>query len=225
MENMIITIDGPAGSGKSSTARLLAERLGFTYLDTGAMYRCVALAAIDAGVDLGDKLKVGEIAESIKIDFINENNNNIVMLNNEDVSDQIREPRIDSASSLVSSYRIVREKMVDLQRKFGARDNIIAEGRDMGTVVFPDAGLKIFLVADLETRARRRCLQLKNAGIETTLDEQASSMSSRDMFDSKREFSPLEKAQDAIEIDTSNMSLNEQTQRIYDIALQRLNTK
>ncbi len=222
-KNIIVTIDGPAGSGKSSTAKLLASRFGFVYLDTGAMYRSVALTALDAGADLKNEEAVERIAGSVEINFVNDHGENRVFLNGEDVSLRIREPRIDSASSLVSSYKAVREKMVDFQRKFGAKGDIIAEGRDMGTVVFPDADLKIFLVADLETRARRRCLQLKNAGIEASLDEQTSSLSSRDMFDSSREMSPLKKADDAVEIDTSNISLNEQVQKIYEIAIRRLN--
>ncbi|UCC80723.1 MAG: (d)CMP kinase [Candidatus Zixiibacteriota bacterium] len=222
-KGFIITIDGPAGSGKSSTARLLASKLDFLYLDTGAMYRCVALAALDAGVDLKNENAVGGVAGSVNIDFLHADDENKVLLDGEDVSSRIREPRVDSASSLVSSYRIVREKMVDLQRKFGAKGDIIAEGRDMGTVVFPDADLKIFLVADLETRARRRCLQLNDAGIESSIEEQTASLSSRDMFDSNRKFSPLEKAPDAVEIDTSNISLNEQVQKIYDVVVRRLN--
>ncbi|UCE67967.1 MAG: (d)CMP kinase [Candidatus Zixiibacteriota bacterium] len=222
-KNIIITIDGPAGSGKSSTAKLLASMLGFVYLDTGAMYRSVALAALDAGVDLKNEKAVEQIAGSVEIDFINDHGENRVFLNGQDVALRIREPKIDSASSLVSSYKVVREKMVDFQREFGTKGNIVAEGRDMGTVVFPDADLKIFLVADLQTRARRRCLQLKNAGIETSLDEQTSSLSSRDLFDSNRELSPLKKADDAIEINTSNISLNEQVQKIYNIVFRRLN--
>ncbi len=224
-KGLIIAIDGPAGSGKSSTARLLASKLNFLYLDTGAMYRCVALAALDAGIDLKNEDAVGRLAGSVNIDFIHGDDEDKVLLNGEDVSLRIREPRIDSASSLVSSYRVVREKMVDHQRKLGARGDIIAEGRDMGTVVFPEADLKIFLVADLETRARRRCLQLSNAGIESSIEEQTSSLSSRDMFDSNRKFSPLEKAPDAVEIDTSNISLNEQVQKIYDVVIRRLNLK
>jgi cytidylate kinase len=219
----IITIDGPAGSGKSSTARRLAALLGFVYLDTGAMYRSVAVAALDSGIDLKDEKAVGRMAGSIDINFVPDNGDIKVILNDEDVSLRIREPVIDSASSLVSSYKIVREKMVELQRKFGLKGNIIAEGRDMGTIVFPEADLKIFLVADLRTRAARRCLQLKNAGIETSLDEQSSSLSSRDMFDSSRALSPLKKADDAIEIDTSNMSLNAQVEKIYDLVRGRLN--
>jgi len=222
-KNIIITIDGPAGSGKSSTAKLLASRLGFVYLDTGAMYRSVALAALDAGIDLKDEKAVEQIAGSIEIDFVNDRGENRIYLDGKDVSLRIREPRIDSASSLVSSYKAVREKMVDFQKRFGAKGNIIAEGRDMGTVVFPDADLKIFLVADLKTRAERRCLQLKNVGIETSLDEQTSSLSSRDMFDSNRELSPLKKADDAVEIDTSDMSLNGQVEKIYEIIERRLN--
>ena len=221
----VIAIDGPAGSGKSSTARLVALRLGFVYLDTGAMYRCVALAAIDAGVDLKDEKALGEIAGSMEIDFIHTGTGDKVLLNGEDVSLRIREPKIDSASSLVSSYGRVREIMVGLQRKFGARSNIVAEGRDMGTVVFPQADLKIFLVANLDTRAARRSLQLKNAGIETSIDEQISSLSSRDKFDSSRNHSPLAKADDAIEIDTTVISLDEQVEKILEIACRKLKLK
>lgn len=221
-ENFVIAIDGPAGAGKSSTAIQLARRLGFVYLDTGAMYRCVALAALDGGIDLKDEKKVGQIAASIDIDFKNEGDHTAVRLDGVDVSSRIREPRIDSASSLVSSYKQVRSEMVVLQKKFGARGNIVAEGRDMGTVVFPDADLKIFLVADLKTRAERRCLQLKNSGIDASVEEQLDSLSSRDMFDSNRAYSPLKKAHDAIEIDTSRMSLNEQVEAIHELARRRL---
>jgi len=222
-KNYIIAIDGPSGSGKSSTARQLASLLDFIYLDTGAMYRSVALAALDEGIDLKDEEAVGRIAGSLEINFVPDKDGDRVLLNGQDVSLRIREPRIDSGSSLVSSYKMVREKMVELQKKFGLKGNIIAEGRDMGTVVFPGADLKIFLVADLETRAARRCLQLKSAGIETSVEEQTASLSSRDMFDSSRELSPLKKADDAVEIDTTNMSLNAQVEKIYELARRRLN--
>ncbi len=221
----IITIDGPAGSGKSSTAKQLAAKLGFVYLDTGAMYRCVALAAIKEGIDLNHEKALDKIAGSVNIKFIQDGDENKVFLNGEDVTGNIREPGIDSASSLVSSYKIVREKMVDLQRKLGADGNVIAEGRDMGTVVFPDADLKIFLVANLKTRAARRCLQLKDSGIKTSIEEQISSISSRDIFDSSREYSPLKKADGAIEIDTSNISLNNQIDKIHELAIKKMNRK
>ncbi len=221
--NFVIVIDGPAGSGKSSTARQLALKLGFIYLDTGAMYRSVALAAIKAGIDLKDEKALGQIAESVDIDLVQDGAEHRVFLDGEDVTAAIRDPKIDSASSLVSTYKIVREKMVDLQRKFSSKGNIVAEGRDMGTVVFPGADLKIFLVANLETRAARRCMQLKDSGIEATIEEQISSMSSRDISDSGRAHSPLMKADDAKEIDTSNMTLSGQIEKIYELALEKLN--
>jgi cytidylate kinase len=224
-KNLVIAIDGPAGAGKSSTARQLARKLGFIYLDTGAIYRCVALAALDLGIDLKDEENVGRIAGIIEIDFVNEGDDTTVLLNGRDVTSRIREPRIDSASSLVSSYKQVRDELVGLQKIFGAKGNVVAEGRDMGTVVFPSADLKIFLVADLRTRAERRCLQLKNAGIDASVEEQLASLSSRDMFDTNRSHAPLKKPDDAIEIDTSNMSLNEQVEKIYDLARQRLDLK
>jgi len=222
----VIAIDGPAGSGKSTTAKLLAARLGFTYLDTGAMYRCVTLAAIETDVDIQDEDAVGKIAESIEIEFVpDEEGGNRVFLDGREVTRDIRTPHIDSHVSLVSSYKFVREKMVALQQKFAERGNVVAEGRDIATVVFPDADIKIFLSADLETRAIRRCRQLENLGIETTFEEQAASLSSRDLFDSGRANSPLRQDPDAVPLDTSGMSINEQVERAYELSCAKLEKK
>ncbi len=218
----VIAIDGPAGSGKSSTAKHLAEKIGFIYMDTGAMYRSVALAAVKKGIDTNDQDAVGKIADLIEIDMIPDDDGYKFLLNKEDVSMAIREPLIDRLSSLVSSYKVVREKMVDLQRRFALKGDVVAEGRDMGTVVFPHADLKIFLVADLETRAIRRCRQMENSGIQISLDEQVASLSSRDLFDSSRTHSPLKKADDAVEIDTTDMSLNGQVEKVFQLALDKL---
>jgi cytidylate kinase len=145
-----------------------------------------------------------------------------VYLDDEDVTLKIREPRVDAGVSLVSSYEMVREKMVELQRQMASQADLVAEGRDMGTVVFPDADLKIFLVADLETRAVRRCRQLNGIGIETSTEEQIASLSSRDLFDSGRDHSPLKKARDAVIVDTTDLSLSGQVEKVYEMACARL---
>jgi cytidylate kinase len=214
----VIAIDGPAGSGKSSTARLLAGKLGFTYLDTGAMYRSVTLAALERGVDLRDKAGVTEIAGEIEIRIVPGAEEDTVFVDGRDVTLKIREPGVDAGVSLVSSYKRVREKMVELQRQIAGQADIVAEGRDMGTVVFPDADLKIFLIANLETRAVRRCRQLNGAGIETTVEQQIASLSSRDLFDSGRDHSPLKMAKDAVVVDTTDLSLSGQVEKVFEMA-------
>ena len=218
----IIAIDGPSGSGKSTTARLLAAKLSYTYLDTGAMYRCVTLAALEDSIDLKDEGKVSEIAESIKLTILPKHDGDRILLDDRDVTIDIRSPKVDANVSLVSSYKKVRERMVAIQREFAQRGNVVAEGRDIGTVVFPDADLKIYLIADLETRAIRRCRQLESYGLQSTIEEQAAALASRDLFDSGRANSPLKKADDAILLDTSGMSINEQVEKSYILALQRL---
>lgn len=221
-KHRVIVIDGPSGSGKSSTARFLAKRLGFTYLDTGAMYRSVTVAAMERGIDLNDEAKVTEIAGKVKIKIVPSEDEDRFFLDGKDATLLIRKPRIDAGVSLVSSYKGVREKMVRLQQKFARAADIVAEGRDMGTVVFPDAELKIFLVADLQIRAIRRCRQLDGVGITTSIEEQTVSLSSRDLFDSGRDHSPLMKADDAIEIDTTDMSLSGQVEKVYELACEKL---
>ena len=221
-KHRVIAIDGPAGSGKSSTARLLARRLGFTYLDTGAMYRSVTQAALERGIDLNDEARVTDIAGRLKIEIVPGENEDRFFLDGKEVTLLIRKPRIDAGVSLVSSYKGVREKMVELQRKFSREADIVAEGRDMGTVVFPDADLKIFLVADLRTRAIRRNRQLSSIDITTSIEEQTASLSSRDLFDSGRDHSPLKKDDDAVEIDTTDISLSGQVEKVYELACRKL---
>jgi CMP/dCMP kinase len=220
----VIAIDGPAGSGKSTTAKLLADRLGFTYLDTGAMYRCVTLAALNRKLDLDNKEKIGLLAGTLDINLVpDKESGNRVFINGEDVTAAIRTPLVDANVSLVSSYKDVREKMVAIQRKFADKGDVVAEGRDIATVVFPDADLKIFLIADLHTRAARRCRQIEGMGLRSTLEEQMASLSSRDKLDSGRAISPLKKDPDAIELDTSGFSIEEQVDRTYRLAVERLN--
>ena len=197
---MVIAIDGPAGAGKSTVARAVAAALGFTYLDSGAMYRCVALAAIRRGADLGDAAALGELARSLRVELDGER----VELDGEDVGAAIREPAVTEAASRVSVHAPVREAMVAEQRRLVAAGRYVAEGRDIGTVVSPEAPLKVFLTASAEERARRRAAQ-------TGEDEAAvlAAQRERDERDETRAHSALRAADDAVEVDTTGMAPDE----------------
>ena len=209
---MIVSIDGPAGSGKSTVARALAERLGFHYLDTGAMYRAVALSAIRAGASFDDHDRLESVASSVQIEFEHEGDSPLptrVLLDGEDVSAAIRTPEIDAAVSLVARIPAVRSAMVAQQRRTASSAGLVAEGRDIGTVVFPDATLKVFLTASEEERGRRRHLELMQRG--EVVQEQAvrEGIADRDQADSNRATSPLKPAEDSILVDTTGLSVEE----------------
>jgi cytidylate kinase len=209
---MVIAIDGPAGAGKSTVARAVAAALGFTYLDSGAMYRCVALAAIRRGADLGDRGALGELARSLRIELDGER----VALGGEDVGAAIREPAIAEAASRVSVHPPVREAMVAEQRRLVAAGRYVAEGRDIGTVVSPDSPLKVFLTASAEERARRRAAQT-GEGEAAVLAAQRE----RDERDETRAHSALRPAEDAVGIDTTGLSLDEVVERVVGLARER----
>jgi len=209
---MVIAIDGPAGAGKSTVARAVAERLGFTYLDSGAMYRCVALAGLEREADFDDLGAMGALARSLTIGFDGER----VELDGGDVSAAIREPRVTEAASRVSVHRPVREAMVAEQRQLIAAGRYVAEGRDIGTVVSPDAPLKVFLTASPEERARRRAAQ--SGEDEATV---LAAQRERDERDETREHSALRAAEDAVEIDTTGLSLDEVVDRVVALARER----
>ena len=209
---MIIAIDGPAGSGKSTIAKLIAENLGLVYLDTGAMYRLVTLKALNEGI-LGDFEKIKKMLNNLNID-IKENG---FYLDNVDVSDEIRKPIVSENVSDIAAIREVREKMVDLQRKFSESKNVILDGRDIGTVVFPNADVKIFLVADAKERANRRYKELVKKGENVKIEEIYENILKRDEIDSTRKESPLKKAKDAIEVDTTSKNIEEVKNEILNI--------
>lgn len=213
---MIIAIDGPAASGKSTTARQVAEKLGFTYLDTGAMYRAVTLALLEQEIPFTDSRKVPEALEEIRLELKSETGLTQIILNGRDVSSLIRGSAVTASVSSVSAMPAVRDKMVRIQREIGSSTNCVIEGRDIGTVVFPDAEYKFFLVANYETRARRRQADLRALGEETQLGEIVKDLKERDRKDSTREHSPLQKADDAIEIDTSNLTIEGQVIEIVN---------
>ncbi len=220
MSKLVIAIDGPAGAGKSSTARSVAKKLGLTYLDTGAMYRAVTLKAIRAGVDLNDGDRLAELTRKLKIRFDSSFDPQRVLMDDEDVSEAIRTPEVTKGTSPVSAQPQVREILVERQKEFGREGGIVAEGRDTTSVVFPDADLKIFLVADVKARALRRQKDLQQLGVESSLDEQVELLAKRDQADSSRRASPLTKVDGAIEVDTTNLTIDEQVQKIVDLAYQ-----
>jgi len=209
---MVIAIDGPAGAGKSSVARGVAAALGFTYLDSGAMYRCVALAAAEAGIDADDGAVLGPLAAGLAIDFEGER----VLLGGRDVSAAIRAPVVTAAASRVSVHPAVREALVARQRALIAAGNYVAEGRDIGTVVSPDSPLKVFLTASDEERARRRAAQSGQP-----YEEVLASQRDRDARDREREHGALRAAEDAVELDTSDLSEAEVVAKIVALARER----
>lgn len=209
---MVIAIDGPAGAGKSSVARAVASELGFTYLDSGAMYRSVALAALERQLDLDDGEGLGALAGGLGIEF----DERRVLLDGEDVSDAIRAPAVTAAASRVSAHPQVREAMVSRQRDLIADGRYVAEGRDIGTVVSPEAPLKVFLTASDEERARRRAAET-GEDFESVLDAQRR----RDERDTEREHGALRPAGDAVELDTTGLGLEEVVGRVVALARQR----
>ena len=209
---MVIAIDGPAGAGKSTVARGVADALGFTYLDSGAMYRCVALAALRRGADVDDPAETGAVARSIEIAL----KDGRVELDGADVTTEIRTPELDLVASRVSVHPEVREEMVKLQRAVIESGRYVAEGRDIGTVVSPDAPLKVFLTASDEVRARRRAEESR-----VLFEDVVEAQRERDARDSEREHSALRAAHDAIELDTTDMSLAEVVECVVSMARER----
>ena len=206
---MIIAIDGPSGAGKSTLAKRLARELGFIYLDTGAMYRALALKVLRQGVDLADDARLARLVESTEIDLQEDNDTLEVLLDGINVAHEIRTPEVSQMASKVSALKIVRARLLALQRGIGQRGNVVAEGRDIGTVVFPNAEVKIFLEASAEERARRRCAELRAAGRPADLRETLREMEERDKRDTERDLAPLRMADNALRIDSSNATADE----------------
>jgi cytidylate kinase len=203
---MIIAIDGPVGSGKSTAARLLAARLGYRYIDSGAMYRALAWRALEAGVRLTDERGLRRLAEAMTLTFERSSGRLLVHVDGREISRQIREPEVEQASSKISTLAGVRRVLVDRQRKLGARGGVVMDGRDIGTVVFPNADVKFYLDARLKERAGRRYREARAAGETRAFREISAQIKMRDARDRRRRESPLRKAVDAVTIDTTNLS-------------------
>ncbi len=210
----IVALDGPAGSGKGTVTKKVAEKLNLVNIDTGAMYRCVALDCLNKNIDSTEIEKIKEVLENIEIELKNQNGNQVVLLNGKDVTKEIRTTEVDSCVAKFAAIKEVRDRVTPLQRKMGEKNDIIMEGRDIGTVVFPNANIKIFLDCSVEERARRRYKQNIEKGIQTTYEEVLTLIKERNELETKREIAPLKKTDDAIYIDSTNMTIEEVTEKI-----------
>ena len=214
MKHVSIAIDGPAGAGKSTVAKIVADKLGFQYIDTGAMYRAYTLKILDNGIDPEDEISVLKLLDSTDIDF----RDNRIFLDETQVDEEIREGRITKNVSFIASYKAVREKMVRLQQSMSTRKSVVMDGRDITTVVLPDADFKFFITATADERGRRRYLELLGKGVEgITLEDTIEDIRRRDTFDSTREESPLTKTEDSYLVDTTNMTIPEAVEHIISI--------
>ncbi|MDP4093138.1 MAG: (d)CMP kinase [Bacillota bacterium] len=218
-----IAIDGPAGAGKSTIAKIVSKRLGILYLDTGAMYRSVALKALKEGIDTKDRLSLVKVADCIDICIKYRDNEQRIYLDKEDVSECIRTPEVSRAASDVAVVPEVRLKMVEIQRGIAAGNEVVMDGRDIGTYVLPNASLKIFLTASIEERAMRRYNEQKAKGItDIDLEEVKKDIELRDKNDSSRAFAPLSKAEDAVQIDTTKMTIEEVADKIISLVKRKI---
>jgi len=223
---IIITIDGPSGAGKGTLARAIAKRLGYSYLDTGAMYRAIALLVHRKNVNIDDEKRLSEMLLQTHISFERDQNSNLrVFLNREDVTEEIRAPEISKLSSDVATKKVVRDYLRGMQRRIALKGNIVAEGRDMGTYVFPNADFKFYIDASLSERARRRRIQLKESGIKVSIEEVKSDIEGRDKQDKERLESPLHPAPDAVIIDTTNLTVDKAVEKIMKTIMEGHNLK
>jgi CMP/dCMP kinase len=215
---IIIAIDGTAGSGKSTTAKLVAEKLGYMHVDTGAMYRAVALKMLRCGIEVTDTVAIDELLRHTNVTQKQINGEPHIFLDGLDVTPDIRTPEISLWVGPVSENKLVREYLVKWQRELGKEGGVVLEGRDIGTVVFPNADLKVFMTADLSARGKRRRKEMMTRGIDQTPSEVEEALAARDQRDSTREHSPLKKADDAIELDTTNLSIGDQVDKVIELA-------
>lgn len=220
--NPIITIDGPSGAGKGTIAQNVASALNFHILDSGSLYRLTALASLDDNIDLSDEDKIAEIALNLPVVFTPTESGLQILLRDKDVSEAIRKEEIGMRASKVAAIPAVRDALLARQRGFSEAPGLVADGRDMGTTIFPDAPLKIFMTASAEERAERRFKQLKDKGISANIAALVNDLKLRDEQDANRAVSPLKPAADAIQIDTTEMGIDEVTQMVLDLVKQRL---
>ncbi len=215
--SFVVAIDGPAGCGKGTVTKIIAEKTGLVNIDTGSMYRCVALEALRRNISSENVKELEKMLENLDIKLINNNGNQKVLLNGEDVSKDIRTPEVDSVVAKFAAIKAVRDKLTPMQRKIGEKTDSIMEGRDIGTVVFPNADVKIFLDCSLEERARRRYKQNQEKGISESYEEVLSSIIERHKLETEREIAPFVKAEDAILVDSTNMTIEEVVNTILQI--------
>ena len=212
-----IAIDGPAAAGKSTVAKVVAKKLSYVYIDTGAMYRTITYAALEQKVDIENEEQLMEVVKNVKIEFQQGENTQLVFLNGQDVSEVIRTPEVTNRVSIVAKHRLVREEMVRRQQELAEKGGVVMDGRDIGTHVLPDAEVKIFMLASVEERAERRHLENMNIGFDSNLEQLKEEISQRDKLDSEREVSPLKKSDYSLELDTTSLSIEEVVQKIMGI--------
>lgn len=225
MKKLKIAIDGPAASGKSTTAKIIAHKLNYLYIDTGAMYRALTLAILKSNVDISNEAEIKELALKTSIELKQSNSELKTYLNGKDVSDEIRLPEINQIISKISAYPEIRKIMVEKQRKLAEHGGIVMDGRDIGTVVLPNAEVKIYMKAELSERAKRRFEELQKKGVNFDITEIENEIANRDQIDSNRAASPLKPANDAIIIDTSNLTIEEQTNKCLDLVYNYINNR
>ena len=213
----IVAVDGTAGSGKGTITKIIAKKLNLVSIDTGAMYRCVALECINQGIEYTEIEKIKKVLENINIELKKENGNQLVFLNGQDVTEDIRTPEVDNQVAKFAAVKEVRKKITPIQRKMGDNNDIIMEGRDIGTVVFPNADVKVFLDCSVEERAMRRYKQDLEKGIQTTYDEVLASIKERHRLETEREIAPLTKAPDAVYIDSTGMTIDEEAEAVIKV--------
>lgn len=223
MDGVIVAIDGPSGAGKSTLAKRLAKEFGFTYLDTGAMYRALALKVLRHRIDLDDETRLAALVRETEISLQENGGRLLVLLDGEDVGDLIRTPEVSQMASKVSGQKLVRQRMLELQRAAGSRGHVVAEGRDIGTVIFPGARVKIYLDASVDERARRRYEELRSGGRSVSLEATLRELRERDQRDSGRDLAPLCKAEDATEIDSSALTADAVAERAMALIRSELN--
>lgn len=221
--SFIVAIDGPAGTGKGTVTKIIAQKLNLVNIDTGAIYRCVALDMLNKNIKLDDNEKIKLLLENINIELKEMNGNQLVFLNGQDVTDEIRSKRVTECVSQVSSIKQIRIAMANLQREMGLKQDSIMEGRDIGTYVFPNADVKIYLDADVEERAKRRLIQNKEKNIDMSYEEILANIKMRDENDKKKELGALKIADDAVVIDTTHLTIDEVVQKIVDIINLKVN--
>jgi len=220
---VIVAIDGPSGAGKSTLAKRLAKELGFTYLDTGAMYRALALKVLRLQIEVEDKTGLAALVRDTEIGLRENGGRLHVLLDGEDVADLIRTPEVSQMASKVSAQKIVRQRMLELQRAAAEKRDFVAEGRDIGTVIFPGAEVKLYLDASVRERARRRYEEMRSGGRDVSLEETVRELEERDRRDSERDLAPLRKAEDAVAIDSSMLTAETVAQEVLELIRSRMN--
>lgn len=221
---LIITVDGPAGVGKSSVSKALSQKISYAYLDTGALYRAVAYKVAESGISADDREAISEFCQNIDISLQRDDVGMKILANGDDITDRIRTEEIGILASTVSAIPMVRKKLLPIQRKAGSGGGIIAEGRDMGTVVFPDADVKFFINAQIQERAKRRYLQLVKRGVEADFEDIKSGILVRDRQDTKRNIAPLRPAEDAFILDTTDMKMGEVVEKMIGLIKEKTKT-